>query len=97
MNISVPANVMNFFKIMIPMVMFDVLSDIPQFEEFVEQYEGPEQVNNIREQMVDLGYETHNPIIIMRTLIVLQLYYAMRIIILFGVLYPIKKFYANRF
>ena len=35
MNISVPANVMNFFKIMIPMVMFDVLSDIPQFEEFV--------------------------------------------------------------
>ena len=47
--------------------------------------------------MLDLGYETHNPIIIMRTLIVLQLYYAIRISILFGVIYPIKKFYANRF
>ena len=29
MNIVFPANVMNFFNIMIPIVMFDVLSDIP--------------------------------------------------------------------
>ena len=47
--------------------------------------------------MIDLGYKTHNPIITMRTLVVLQLYYAIRIMFLFGVLFPIKTFYAKRF
>ena len=39
MNISEPANLMNFFNFMIPLVMFDVLSDVPQFEDFFEKYD----------------------------------------------------------
>ena len=34
MNIIFPANVMSFISIMIPLVMFDVLDDIPYFESF---------------------------------------------------------------
>ena len=34
MSIVFPANVMSFFSIMIPLVMFDVLSDVPFFESF---------------------------------------------------------------
>jgi hypothetical protein len=39
MNISVPANVMNFFNIMMPLVMFDVLQDVPAFENFIQEYD----------------------------------------------------------
>ena len=31
MNIIFPANLMSYIKIMIPLVMFDVLSDVPYF------------------------------------------------------------------
>ena len=46
--------------------------------------------------MIDLGYDTHNPIITLRTLMVLQVFYVFRLLILFGVLYPLKTFLVGR-
>jgi hypothetical protein len=39
MNIIFPANVMTFFDTMIPIVMFDVLADIPQAEDFFSRFD----------------------------------------------------------
>jgi len=36
MNVIFPANVMSYFSFMIPLVMFDVLDDIPWFESFFD-------------------------------------------------------------
>ena len=46
--------------------------------------------------MIDLGYDTHNPIITLRTLMVLQVFYVFRLSVLIGVLYPLKTFLVGR-
>ena len=43
-----------------------------------------------------MGYDTHNPVILLRTLICLQIYYVTRVIFLFLVLYPLKKYSSGR-
>ena len=68
MSIVFPANVIGFFKTMIPVVMFDFLSDLPFLEQFFEQSEYDRDKNKIREQVIDLGYETHNPLLNLKTL-----------------------------
>jgi hypothetical protein len=66
MSIIFPANVMSFFSLMIPLVMFDILSDIPELEQY---FESNDNVLMIRDQMKDLGYDTHNPTMIVKTLL----------------------------
>ena len=97
MNVVHPANVMNFYFIMIPIVMFDILSDLPWFEPYFRDFDMGDWQNNIRDQMADLGYDTHNPLINLKTLVVLQMLYLSRILFLFGVLYPLKKYYKGYF
>ena len=46
-NVIHPANVMSYFELMITIVMFDVLSDIPQLQAYYEDDVEPED-NNIR-------------------------------------------------
>jgi hypothetical protein len=41
--------------------------------------------------MQDLGYDSHNPFVILKTLLALQVIYIIRIFFLFAVLYPFKK------
>ena len=68
MSIIFPANVMSFFSLMIPLVMFDILSDVPEFEQY---FEANDNYTNIRDQIIDLGYETHNPYLIVKTILAL--------------------------
>jgi hypothetical protein len=75
---------------MIPVVMFDFLSDVPYLEDLFEESELDASKNNIREQVVDLGYETHNPMLNLKTLTALQIYYLVRLVTLFGILYQLK-------
>ena len=35
LNVQVPSNAIDFYKIVIPVVNYDVLSSIPQYEEFI--------------------------------------------------------------
>ena len=53
---------------MIPLVMFDVLSDVPWFESF---FVARDNGSDIRNQMEDLGYDTRNPLLTLKTLIAL--------------------------
>jgi hypothetical protein len=67
MNIIFPANVMSYFSLMIPIVMFDLLSDISYFEDKFKALD--DDASDIRDQMRDLGYDTHNPFLILKTLL----------------------------
>ena len=49
MSIVFPANVIGFFKTLIPVVMFDFLSDVPIIEDIFEESELNSSKNNIRE------------------------------------------------
>ena len=89
MSVIFPANVMSFFQIMIPLVMFDVLNDIPFFSSF---FVAKDNGSDIRDQMVDLGYETRSPLLTMKTLFALQMIFAIRLFFLFAVLYPLKRY-----
>ena len=76
---------------MIPIVMFDILQDIEYFDKFFTQNEVPEVLLNIPGQWMDIDYDTHNPILILRTLFVIQILYFVRMAVLFAILYPLKK------
>ena len=88
MSVIFPANLLSYFTFMIPLVMFDVLDDIPLFESF---FVAKDNGSDIRDQMEDLGYATRNPLLVLKTLIALQFLYAARLFCLFAVLYPLKK------
>jgi len=68
MSIVFPANIMGFFRTMIPVVMFDVLSDLPYLEDLFTESDATAEQNNIREQVFDLGYSSHNPLLNLKTL-----------------------------
>ena len=68
MNIVFPANVMGYYKTMIPIVMFDILDDVPFFENIFSNDEEASDNINIRDQVIDLGYDTHNPLLNLRSL-----------------------------
>lgn len=42
--------------------------------------------------MVDLGYDTRNPMLILKTLLLFQILYVIQLIYLFAVLYPLKRY-----
>ena len=42
--------------------------------------------------MIELGYDTHNPILVLKTLILLQIMYFVKLALLFWVLYPLQRF-----
>ena len=47
--------------------------------------------------MYDVGYETHNPVINLKTIVALQMIYFSRVLFLFAVLYPLYKYHKGRF
>ena len=47
--------------------------------------------------MVDIGYYTHDPVIILKTLMFLQIAYIIRIVICYGLLYNLVKYYKGKF
>lgn len=47
--------------------MFDLLSDISYFEDKFKALD--DDASDIRDQMRDLGYDTHNPFLILKTLL----------------------------
>jgi len=95
MNVVHPANVVKFFNIMIPIVMFDFLADVPLFQDYISKFENDDQdLSRLSDQVVDLGYDSYNPLVNMRTSAVFHLLYFIRVAFLFGVLYPLVRYLA---
>jgi hypothetical protein len=73
MNIIMPANVSTFFQAIVAIVNFDILSDFGIIEMMFNFDDEQQDYNNIfmLDQMEDLGYDSHNAIVILGTMGVL--------------------------
>ena len=66
MNILVPSNAMEYFKHVVPIVTFDILSAFDQYNDFLSNMSSreldfeEEEKLNISDQIQELGYDTHN-------------------------------------
>jgi hypothetical protein len=68
MNIIMQANVMSYLDIVIPVVMFDFIDSNEYISNAFEALYAEEEKKNIREQVQDLGYDTHIAFLNMKTM-----------------------------
>ena len=92
-----PQNVMVYLINMIPIVMFDLLEGQEWYEDFVASSGEGEEVYNIKHQTWDLGYDSHNPFLLMGTVSVMMIIYWIKVFILFLILFPLKKRHIKYF
>ena len=91
MAVVAPGNVISFFKVMIPVVMFDVLESIDYVQELYPDSDEISSVDSIvLDQMQDIGYDSYNPIKNMGTLFVLISGYVLQTLVLVFILYPLR-------
>ena len=99
LRIIVPANVASFFRVILPIVMFDVLEG---FEDTVKDFYRVIDLNFRREdeqtdsrgmfdQMRSLGYQTSNTIFNLGTIFFLIIIYFIRLLI-YSLVYLLYKF-----
>jgi len=89
MNIIVPGNVSMFFEIMIPIVMFDLLSTIGFMTEWFPLSKSYYKAHNHGlDQISNIGYDSYNPVLNLGTIGFLLVLYLLRICSLL----PIKCF-----
>lgn len=92
--IIIPANVSQFFGVIIPIVTFDVLD--PEYTtmlvlDFDEDRQ--EELNiKILDQMEDLGYDSHNSILNLGSLAIFTVIYFVKVILYFIILKPYVRF-----
>ena len=86
--IIMPGNVTMFFRLILPIVMFDVLNGLDDTpydpNNFIEYDEEENELdkNKFISQMSDLGYKTHNAILNLGSLFFLIVIYFVRLIAL---------------
>jgi len=86
MHILVPPNVSVFFAKIIPVVSFDVL-DPAWTTELVLEFDDPvhrDSEDMILDQMADLGYETHNSIYNLGSLVIFLVFYIAKCVVYLG-------------
>jgi len=93
LKVILPANVSMIFSYVISVAMFDILdADWTTKYVFTFDYEKQEELQDeILDQMVDLGYETHNQMLNLGSLAIFIVFYFIKVI-LYLVLYPFRIF-----
>jgi hypothetical protein len=97
MLILIPPNVSSFFSLILPVVQFDLLDPewttelIFKFDENPEESFGDEFEMKVFDQMKDLGYETHNSVRLLGSLLIFKVLWLVRVFIY----YPIVKLYVK--
>lgn len=85
-----PANVSFFLSMLLPLVMFDILDIVedtiydPTLLFTFAEDKNELDTNLFTDQMVDLGYETHNSILNTRTLFFTIMFYFIRVVFVVG-------------
>ena len=87
-NVAFPANVMTFFRALIPIVMFDIFENIGEFLPEDMQKEEEEEILNIQDQTVDLGYDSHSPVGLLGTLGALTALYFVKVVVYYILVKP---------
>ena len=90
MNIVFPENAMTYISTLFPIVMFDVLEDNQWFNDLFGKDVTPRY--NIRTQVQDLGYDSHNPFLNLGTITLFFATFLCGVILTFSVLWPLKSF-----
>lgn len=70
---------MSYLEIVIPVVMFDWIDSIPAIQDQFKLLYIKNEKLNIGEQTIDLGYNTHNPFLLLKSLSIMQCLYFIRI------------------
>lgn len=91
MSVVFPGNVISFFEILIPVVMFDLLEKVELVQQFFpDSADDAEKLQGIINQMSDIGYDSYNPILNLGTIaLFLSLYLSKMTALLF--IYPLYK------
>lgn len=90
LRILMPANVSFFLSMLLPLVMFDILDIVedtiydPTLLFTFAEDKNELDTNLFTDQMVDLGYETHNSILNTRTLFFTIMFYFIRVVFVVG-------------
>ena len=86
MNFIFPQNAMIYLKNMKPVMMFDFLDEMDWYTQaFKSEWYG----YNLKDQLIDLGYDSHNPYLLLGTYSFLMAVYLLRVLVLFTVLLPL--------
>ena len=93
-NIRFPASIMTFYEILLPFVMFDILQSFETSEKMFTNFFHPEDEKldtiEIDDQIISLGYETHNPILNLGTVGLFLIFYVFQLILMALVVTPCK-------
>ena len=87
LQINFPANVMTFIQILIPTLNFDILETWLDWEKFniiKFDFEGQKLFAQTKmyNQMIEIGYETPNSLILLNTLAIVLLIYVIKFVVL---------------
>lgn len=93
MQILFPANVLNVFGVLIPVVQFDILADLEVFEQiYPDSKEDAKKYQTELGQMREIGYDSFNLVLNLGTIGFLFFVYFFKILLYFTVLRNISKF-----
>ena len=95
MMISWPGPIMNFYQIILPFVMFDVIESFDwindPFQATFQWQDGDLDDLNIFDQVQNLGYDSHNPMLNLGTMSLCIMAYTVRLLILLTIVYPNRR------
>lgn len=86
-----PNNVMIYLEQMIPVMMFDVITDFEFYQDFFLPADRAGIFVNIKEQIQKLGYESHNPFFNLGAIGFMLLVFLIRVFIWAFILWPASK------
>ena len=92
MSIIPPGNVLTMFKIVVPVIMFDIMESITYFQDLWPDSEQDMLLSpNLKlTQLIDIGYDSFNPILNLGTLFVLVLLYILESILFVLIVWPAR-------
>lgn len=92
MSIVFPGNIMTFFEILIPVVMFDLLENFEVIQQLFPDSSGDaEKLQGIINQMSDIGYDSYNPLLNLGTIGLFLGLYFVKLFIFGFLVYPLSK------
>ena len=92
----IPQNAMTFFNKIMPVAAFDLIEalNIPYLEMLLHEREDLKSEINIKDQTMELGYDSHNPVLNLGTMHLMINIYLLKLSILFLILYPCRYMFG---
>ena len=77
---------------MLPVVQYDIMEQLEITKAWFPEDDIPEdkKIYNIRDQVIELGYESHNPFHNLGTITIFGLILVLEFLILVSIFYPLK-------